>query len=178
MQTRAWVRNSTFTLIIGSALVFFDTAVASQNSVNSTTVRDAGPSVTQCIDFGNLDQGFGSVTDSDWRTWLPDFRFVTGEEHLSVEVGPDFSVLRQEYVPSARGSDRVVAASDLEPHRTYRVTQTVFLEDGWEWGGDTFEGGKLGFGLGGGTNPSGATIDPAGFTARIIWRGNYLGGGN
>ena len=48
---------------------------------------------------------------------------------------------------------------------------SIFLEPGWEWGGEVSQGGKLGFGLGGGSVPSGGTIDPSGFTARLMWRG-------
>jgi len=150
------------------------------NSALSRAAPDAMSGVlpgAQCIDFGEQHRDFGSVTDDIWRLWMPAFRFATGEEHLAVQIESDTANLRHKYVPTDRGSDRVVVGSHLEPHSTYRLSQMVFLEHGWEWGGDTFEGGKLGFGFGGGTTPSGGIVDLAGFTARIMWRGNYLGGG-
>lgn len=50
------------------------------------------------------------------------------------------------------------------------------FEDGWSWGGK-HQGGKLGFGLGGGSTPAGGEVKPDGFTCRLMWRGNHDGTG-
>lgn len=144
----------------------------------NTVIVGSNPGDAQCLNFGDKAIGFGSLKDDDWRNWMPGFRFAIGEEFLSVEVDEDGnSNLRHKYVPWERGTERVVMGADLPKYTTYRITEKVFFEPGWEWGGDTYEGGKLAFGFGGGATPSGGIIDPAGFTARIMWRGNYLGGG-
>lgn len=163
------------TALTASALYLFSLQ-AIANTLEPIVVGSQ-PGDAQCLNFGDQAKSFGSITDDHWRSWMPDFRFSTGEQHLSVEITANSTNLRHRYTPSDRGSDRVVVGSHLEPHRTYRISQMVYLEPGWEWGGDTYEGGKLGFGFGGGTTPSGGIVDIAGFTARIMWRGNYLGGG-
>jgi len=149
----------------------FAEPLASKNVV----IVGGNPGDAQCLNFGTEDIGFGSVKDTHWQQWVPDFRYVKGEEFLSVEKDADgSSVLRHKYVPSSRGTERVLTGSRLPQHRTYRLTESVFFEPDWDWGGD-FEGGKLGFGFGGGTTPTGGIIDPAGFTARVMWRGNKDG---
>jgi len=126
----------------------------------------------------NLDDGdFGSVADSDWNKWLSEFHFSIGEEYLTVEPQDDgFSALRQRFVPSSIGTDRAVVGARLPKQRIYRLTQSFYLEPEFDWGG-SYEGGKLGFGFAGGTKPTGGTIDPNGFSSRLMWRGNGDGTG-
>ena len=77
-------------------------------------------------------------------------------------------------MPSSRGSARVSARADLAPARTYRLAQSYYFEPGFDWGGRN-EGGKMGFGFGGGSAPSGGQLQPDGFTSRFMWRGNKDG---
>lgn len=147
-------------------------AADSRNVIVGTNAGDA-----QCIHLGNEQLGLGSVSDSDWQRWLPSMTFSVGEEFLAVERQSSGSTaLRQQYVPSHRGTERVISGSKLANHRTYRLTQSFFFEPGFDWGG-RHEGGKLGYGFGGGTAPTGGTVDPAGFTSRLKWRGDNDGTG-
>ena len=131
-----------------------------------------------CIDLNSVDKKFGELTSSDWKQWVPDFRYSLRDEHLSVEQFDETSgVIRQQFQPAHNGSPRVLMATNLPKHRAYRVKTSILLEPGWEWGGEVSQGGKLGFGLGGGSVPSGGTIDPSGFTARLSWRGARDGSG-
>ncbi len=119
-----------------------------------------------------MERDFGEVTRSDWDSWVPDVRYSLSEENLSVEkLGEADHVLRQQFEPADNGSARVLMGSNLGHQRVYRVMASVFLEPGWDWGGEVSQGGKIAFGLGGGTVPSGGTVDPSGFTARLMWRG-------
>ena len=124
-----------------------------------------------CIDLSGVNKNFGEVTGSDWEQWVPDYRYSLREQHLSVEQFDEVSgVIRQQFQPAHNGSPRVLMASNLAKQQTYRLMTSVFLEPGWEWGG-VQQSGKLAFGLGGGTVPSGGIIDPSGFTARLMWLG-------
>lgn len=154
------------------------TATPSSTAIDTRNIivgNGSGDAV--CLHLGNEEKGFGGVTDSDWGRWLSQFRFSIGEEFLAVERRDDGSnALRHRFIPSPVGTDRAVVGSRLSEHRTYRLTQSFYFEPGWDWGG-RFEGGKLGFGFGGGTAPMGGTIDPNGFSSRLMWRGNGDGTG-
>jgi len=76
--------------------------------------------------------------------------------------------------PSDEGSERVIAVIDLNPRLTYELKQRVYIEEGFDWGGNV-ESGKIGFGLGGGSAPTGGTTDKDGFTARLAFRGREDG---
>lgn len=130
-----------------------------------------------CLHLGDEDKGFGNVEDSDWKRWVSEFHFSIGEEFLAVEPQDDGSAaLRQRFIPSSIGTDRAVVGARLPASRTYRLTQSFYFEPGFDWGGK-YEGGKLGFGFAGGTRPTGGTIDPNGFSSRLMWRGNGDGTG-
>ncbi len=138
----------------------------------SSIILGAQPGDAQCIDLNGVEREFGELTRDDWKSWVPDLRYTLSEENLSVEQADGNTyVLRQQFVPTDNGSDRVLMASNLKQHRTYRVMTSVFLEPGWDWGGEVSQGGKIAFGVGGGSVPSGGTVDPSGFTARLMWRG-------
>lgn len=152
-------------------------APAAPTNLDRSIVLGSGPGDAVCLHLEEDEAGFGGVSDSDWNRWVSEFHFAIGEEFLSVVPEDEGSnVLRQRFIPSAIGSDRAVVGARLPAHRTYRVTQSFFLEPGWDWGG-RFEGGKLGFGFAGGTKPTGGTVDPNGFSARLHWRGNGDGTG-
>lgn len=82
--------------------------------------------------------------------------------------------LKQSLSPTERGSTRSQFKAQIPKARTYQLSQRVFLEPGFDWGGRN-EGGKLGFGLAGGSAPTGGTVANDGFSARFMWRGNHDG---
>lgn len=134
------------------------------------------PGEAQCLHLQRTTREFGQVSWQDWENWVGNVRFAVGTEFLEIpDRGEGIPELRQQFVPASNGSPRVVVAADLAPARMYRVVQSIYFEDGWDWGGDSFEGGKIGFGLSGGTSPTGGVIDTAGFSARLTWRGNLNG---
>ena len=128
-----------------------------------------------CLALPESASDFGSISKADWESWIGDVHFVVGSEFLAVEASQDKKrTLRQKFVPHSRGTDRVLAGANLPSARSYRLTQSVYLEPGFDYGGKN-EGGKLGFGFGGGSAPSGGVVAPDGFTARFMWRGNKDG---
>ena len=145
---------------------------SSQDQIRSPQSSDAE---VHCLALPESDLDFGSISKADWESWIGDVRFVVGSEFLAVEESQDNKrTLRQKLVPHPRGTDRVLAGANLPSARAYRLTQSVYLEPGFEYGAKN-EGGKLGFGFGGGSAPSGGEVAPDGFTARFMWRGNKDG---
>jgi len=93
-------------------------------------------------------------------------------QHLVVAEGAEERRgFKQSLYPTEKGSNRTLIKFPVTKSRTYQVTQKFFIETDFDWGG-TNEGGKLGFGLAGGSAPTGGTIADDGFTARFMWRGN------
>ncbi len=68
-------------------------------------------------------------------------------------------------------STRVGAGANVPSTQTYRFKQRVMFDSGFDWGG-TNEGGKLGFGIAGGSAPSGGATAQNGFSSRFMWRAN------
>lgn len=135
------------------------------------------PGDATCLALGDNSVPFGSAALSDWGNWLGgDPRYFIGNEFLATENDAQFGkVLRHKFVPNFKGTEWVAMGANIAGSRTYRVVQSIFFEQGWDWGGEIYQGGKLGFGLGSGTYPTGGTDDPKGFTARLGWRGNRDG---
>lgn len=74
--------------------------------------------------------------------------------------------LRVEYVPNHQGSPRVTEDFGMSPSTSATISFDVFFEQGFEF----VRGGKLGFGLRGGSGTTGcAPIAPDGWSARIMW---------
>ena len=115
----------------------------------------------------------GGVNQYRLGDWLGlDAKYLGNGQYLSVELGADGRPnLVQRLVPSSSGSPTVSSRASLPRATTYRLAQSIFLEPGFDWGG-SHEGGKLGFGLAGGSAPSGGSYREDGFTARFMWRGN------
>lgn len=125
-----------------------------------------------CLPIHNEAVDFGHVDKALMREWAPNLRYVVNPEYLSVvNSHEDFPALRQKFVPNHIGTDRVIAAIDLEGRQTYAVSQSVLFEDGFDWGGIR-ESGKFGFGLGGGSVPTGGRSRNDGLSARLVWQGN------
>jgi len=153
-------------------------AAAKRSLADDTIQVGSRPGDATCLNLPEREMDFGSVSTDVWREWIPGVRFSNGAEALSVNVDSDGLVaLRQRYDPTDRGSMRVVTGATLPEARTYRIVQSIQFEPGWDWGGDRFQGGKVGFGFSGGAAPSGGEIDPAGFSVRLSWRGNLDGTG-
>ncbi len=128
------------------------------------------------LNFGHSNIPFGSLTSDHLASWVPGLRASRKREHLSVVMENGQGVLRHRYTPSSTGSERVVFQYNIPHQRSYRMKYSVYFEPGFKWGSQ-YQGGKLAFGFGGGAAPSGGQVNSAGFTARVMWRGNYLGGG-
>ena len=117
--------------------------------------------------------GAGAVNKHRLGDWLGlRAKYLANGHYLSVELDADGRPsLVQRLVPSSSGSPTVSSRASLPKAATYRLKQSIYLEPGFEWGGSK-EGGKLGFGLAGGSAPSGGSYRADGFTARFMWRGN------
>ena len=127
----------------------------------------------KCLQFPNSIIELGAVSANDWQKWLGSHKVkhVGGVEFLELGQEQDDYFLRQELIPSDKGSPRVNISARVKAKRTYRLSQSIYLEPDFDWGRKN-QGGKLGFGFGGGTAPTGGQIKPDGFTARFMWRGN------
>ncbi len=140
----------------------------------------SNPGDAQCLNLGRNNVSFGSAQLSHWTTWLKKApRFFIGREFLSVEDNDRYGkVLRHKFVPNFKGTEWVAMGANISGSQTYRLVQSIYFEKGWDWGGERYQGGKLGFGFGSGTYPTGGKDDPKGFTARLGWRGNRDGTAN
>lgn len=127
----------------------------------------------KCLQIPSNTIELGAVSATDWQQWFGSHKVnsIGGIEFLELGQDQDDYFLRQELIPSDKGSPRVNLRAKLKAKRTYRLSQRIFLEPGFDWGRKN-QGGKLGFGFGGGTAPTGGQIKPDGFTARFMWRGN------
>lgn len=178
--------DQSFTLVQGSLNEIINPALlgAANNGAGSSNAQysvysgqlESGESLgqTDCAYINAPFKNFGEITDDDWRGWLDDYWYSHGNEHLATGQDAANTYIRQQLVPNDIGSDRVQAGRDLEPAQTYRLTQALYFEPGFDWGG-RLEGGKVGYGLGGGTVPSGGAVKTDGFTLRLMWRGNNDG---
>ncbi len=148
------------------------TTQTSTTQVPETTTTAPSQQVGQVV------KDFGQMGYSDWADMLrvdQDQILWTYHSHdASVVTGPEGNELRQRFVPGNNGSGTgtpvVQAVIELDPAKGYWFTQEVFLEpDTWAWGNSENQLGKLGLGFTGGTHSAGGTIDPAGFSSRIMW---------
>ena len=128
----------------------------------------------ECFVIDDTNQNFGDVSESDWQRWFENYTYSHGSENLATGQDSSRVYLRQRLIPASNGSSRVQAGRNLDSARTYRLTQSFYFEPGFDWGGSN-EGGKVGFGVGGGTTPSGGQLQTDGFTLRLMWRGNKDG---
>ncbi len=152
-------------------------AEAGEASLPGEIVVGNNPGDAQCLNLPNNDLPFGGVDTSDWRNWVGSntLAYAADSENLAVDSTSETrKALRQKLAPASKGSTRSVARAGLAPSKTYRLTQSVYFEPEFDWGGE-HEGGKLGFGLGGGSAPTGGLVRTDGFTLRFMWRGNQDG---
>ncbi len=153
------------------------TASASDVNAAQYVVVGDGPGEASCLELPQGKREQGSLTTNDWKDWIDGVRFSNGAQFLSLpgesEGNPS---LRHAFIPSSIGTDRGIMGANLSEARTYRLVESIKLEDGWDYGGD-HEGGKIGFGFSGGASPSGGKVDPKGFSVRTMFRGNFDGTG-
>ena len=151
--------------------------VAGEAGLPGEIIVGSNPGDAQCLNLPNNDLPFGGVDTSDWRNWVGSntLAYAADSENLAVDSTSETrKALRQKLAPASKGSTRSVARAGLAPSKTYRLTQSVYFEPEFDWGGE-HEGGKLGFGLGGGSAPTGGLVRTDGFTLRFMWRGNQDG---
>lgn len=129
------------------------------------------------LNFGQKNISYGALSTADVSSWIPGYRSASNKQNLSVVLEDGEAVLRHKYTPSSAVAEKAVFRYDIPHQRSYRIKYSVYFEPGFEWGSTSKQGGKLAFGLGGGSRPSGGEVKEDGFTARVMWRGNYLGGG-
>jgi len=153
-----------------------DGSANTTSASNRSITLGNGPTDATCLQLPSSKKGFGSLSKDDWSEWKDDVRFASNNHFLQLPGDSDGQpILRHKFVPSSVGTDRTIMGADLPEARTYRLTQSLMFEPGFEWGGTNRQGGKIGFGLSGGTSPTGGTVDPEGFSARLMWRGNNDG---
>lgn len=110
------------------------------------------------------------------HAWGKDsIEFAEDLQYLSIDAS-ELPMLgfKQQLIPNEKGSTRSQVKWSLAPTKIYQLTQKVFFSPNFDWGG-RYEGGKIGFGLAGGSAPTGGQIADDGFTARFKWRGNHDG---
>lgn len=118
---------------------------------------------------------FGKVSKASMQKWFPGLRYATNVHRLSIENGlVGGRSIRQLFVPTENGSERVLAGFEIAPASTYSLIQTIRFNNDFDWGGK-YEVGKVGFGLGGGSVPSGGETRHDGFSARLVWLGDNRG---
>ena len=129
-----------------------------------------------CFFIPNEEIAFDRLETEDLKLWNKSVRFATNPQHLSVSLDNerDRSVLVQRFVPSEKGSERAIVSVNVDGRTSYELRQSVFFEKEFDWGQES-KSGKFGFGLGGGSAPSGGDLAPDGFTVRPVWRGREDG---
>ena len=98
----------------------------------------------------------------------------SGDAFASVKTIAGEKALCARLVGDSGGSSRIGAGFRVPPAQVYTLTQRAYLDANFDWGG-TNEGGKLGFGLAGGSRPSGGNatstgFNQSGFSFRWMWR--------
>ena len=154
------------------------TTQPARNSVTDLTLDSAADTATepssQCLQLPDTTQSYGNITLGDFSQWIAidDWKYLTNTQYLATGITNDeLLFLEQQLEPTAEGSVHVVGRGEISPRPTYTLTQSIYLADGFDWGGSN-EGGKLGFGLGGNSAPTGGQTLTDGFSVRLMWRGN------
>lgn len=119
---------------------------------------------------------YGAWTRAHWEGLFPGIPRRYGESDPRVQTLTVDGVMAQVHrmvptPPGSNGSSRVSAAWNLPSRQRYRLTQSIRLPKTFAAGIEV-QSGKLGWGLGGGTVPSGGAPDPAGFLVRVTFRGD------
>jgi len=127
-----------------------------------------------CVYLPKPHIAFDSIDADLVKSWNHSLAYIVNAHNLSITASQSRNALRQRFVPSEQGSERVIGAFTVDSRTTYELKQSIFIEKGFDWGGE-IESGKFGFGLGGGSAPSGGKTDKDGFTVRLAWVGDSDG---
>lgn len=183
MQTLSQTRKTNYPRILAISLLIVG-LVSAFAHVNSPAVNAYALSLankagltkkTLCFFIPDRPSAFNTIDENTLKDWNRTFRYTVNPQNLSVVETDLGSALRQRFVPSDQGSERVIATIRAEARTTYELRQSIFFEEGFDWGASS-ESGKFGFGLGGGSAPTGGKTDKDGFTVRLAWHG--LGDGS
>lgn len=161
-----WPDGDTSNIEFYTGTVTAFTAESTSGSALPTTGMSQFVISSSNVSEGNYDGtdwavGIGSLVSKFWEPNGTDVASVTsvaGKRALCVRLDGTRSP-----------STRVGAGADITPVTSYKFTQKVYFDPDFEWGGSQ-EGGKLGFGLGGGSLPSSGLAQQDGFTSRFMWR--------
>ena len=153
-----------------------DFSDTTEHTCTFTAFTDTSVVNRKDFDFGSTNVAEGSVTDAKVDTFIPGgMNYSNGEEYLSITNGGSTLVHRQD--PTSNGSTRTDFGSLLtESPQCMRITQTVLWQSPADYGGPSNQTNKVGFGFGSVNYVSGSTVDPSGFSFRMIGRnGNWKG---
>ena len=117
----------------------------------------------------------GSYGRSAWEDGIGDLGYIFwesgGDSITSVSTVDGRRALGVRLDSSVSPSTRLGAGAVLPSTKTASLEQWVYFDKDFDWGGSN-EGGKLGFGLAGGSRPAGGLTKQDGFTSRFMWRDN------
>lgn len=126
------------------------------------------------------DVNYGNWQEADWDNLFPGIsnNYGAGNGDVKTELLDGQIAQIHRMVPRApntnnNGSSRVSGAWRLAPQQRYRLSQSIRLPDLFAAGVEV-QSGKLGFGLTGGTAPSGGQPNPGGFSIRVIFKGDKI----
>ena len=91
-----------------------------------------------------------------------------------LQIDKSSNTLLANFIPNNKGSNHIQFGFILPPKRSYTVQQSVKFDKDFIFGGKNITG-KLGYGLGGGSYPSGGKLKTDGFSCRFIWRKHRSG---
>ena len=113
-----------------------------------------------------------SLSRDDWRRALPQGTTLGYTSNCTeCATTTDQGAIRLRMSPNARGSSKFDSGFNLEQPAdgTFTLSQIVTFDPQMDWGGTNMSG-KVGFGLGAGSRPSGGQTKKDGWTARLGWR--------
>lgn len=129
----------------------------------------------------NMPAESSSFNSSDWQDLIAPLSTIfwegAGDNYTSVTSQSGEDAMCVSLQPSASGSTRAGGGANVDPTQVFTLAQKIRLDKNFDWGG-TNEGGKLGFGIAGGSRKTGgdaSATDPdtqSGFSCRLMWRVN------
>lgn len=122
------------------------------------------------------DVAYGGWTQGNWETLFPGAsgRYGNGDGNVQTRMLDGQLAQIQRVIPTppgSNGSSRVAGAWNLPVRNRYRLVQSIRLEDDFAAGVEV-QSGKLGYGIGGGSVPSGGNPRDDGFLVRVGFRGD------
>lgn len=158
-------------------------SLESQSATATIVSNELNKSGMLKVDLG-ADKAIGAVTTNDFDAWMSPLAkqyvlggggkvgvsTVAGRKAIQCEISPDNAT-------DSRPTNRVDTGYYLPSSGSYRMSQWVYIPPNFDGGGSRvinnvrvpYGTGKLGFGLYGGQDVSGGTIDPAGWSLRWVY---------